>query len=1815
MKKTKHYNQDQFGFDFESEFNFSIETASKLNSELNVIEKEIDSANRTIQTTASSSESAEYSDDKLDNNVELIQSSRLGHSRQMGSQQSRKIKNSGVGRGFNSNDEIVRSADYRGGDTRHGGNGWVGGSREIKDDGDRNGSISDFIIDKLSLPKGVKAKFNGNIEAIKLLKTLELENRNATTIEQEILSKYVGFGGLSSAFSENNPENLRLLSVLSDDEYNSARRSTQDAHYTPSDVVNAIYYGLDRLGYKGGNVLEPSAGIGNFIGLMPREMKNNSNFTAVEIDPISARISKKLYPLQSIINKGFEEINIPSDYFDMVIGNPPFGNQSLFDPNNKDITNLSIHNYFIAKSLNNLKSGGIGAFVVSRYFLDAESSTAREYIAEKAHFLGAIRLPTSAFKDNALTEVTTDIVFFQKIKETEIPEKNWIEIVKLNEELTGTEFSLNKYFHDNPNQMIGVINGVTNQFGKTVEWVLSDDKDIYNEIIDRINVLPKNIALNLDPVIKNENSINVDLSNYKIGAFFLLNNERIAQRLPDVLDKNSYVEITPKNEIEELRIKGMIDIKENLVNLIKAESVGDLDENLVLLRQNLNKSYDAFLSTYGHVCSQVNKRAMQRDVEYPLLQSLEVGYDKGVSKELAKKDGVDYRPPSAKKADIFNKRVIKPFREIESVESAKDSFLVSMNEKGRVDIPFMMRLTGLPSEKIIEDLDGLILLDPISKEYVSAESYLTGNVKEKLKIATEALKEDQRFLSNVRMLEKIQPQDIDPVDISLQLGSAWVPSKYIEDFARHLYGDEIKVNINYEPSIGRWSTDFGYIDRAINHIKYGTSRIGSSDIFDAILTNRNIQVKDKLPDGEYIVNHTETANALQKSEEIKQAFSDWVWNDELRRDHLRIIYNDKFNTHISSTFDGSHLTLPNSSLNIELRKNQKDGIWRGVQNGTALLDHVVGAGKTYTMIGIAMELRRTGLANKPMFVVPNHLLLDWKDAFYSLYPKANILIADKDDFSKENREKLFGHIATGSWDAVIVAHSSFKKIGMPEDTLNKILNEQVDDLIIAIDKAKRINGDRLTIKQMEKAKDRMLSKLEKASDKENKDKSITFDMLGVDTLFVDESQEFKNLFISTSLSNVSGLGNLSGSDKAFDLFVKARYLQKKYNGRGLFFGTGTPISNTIAEVYTLQRFMQYDELKNKGIHHFDSWASTFGQVVTGWELDATGVNYKINNRFSKFQNVPELKMMYEQFADVVTINDLKENSKREGKVFPVPRIKGGKPENIIVKRSEFQENYMGVQKNVFDEKGMPVFDVNGNPVKEWNENSIIYRMENLPKDPRIDNPLKITNDARKAGLDYRLIDPDALDVEDSKINKVVLKTTEIYNKFNIEKGTQLIFCDLSTPKLKNPKISIADDQFSMDELISSGNKFNVYDDIKSKLIASGIPENEIAFIHDANTDLKKSKLFRDMNQGKVRILLGSTFKMGAGTNVQRLLVAEHHIDCPWRPSDLEQREGRIIRQGNKLYEKNPDKFEVEIIRYATEKTYDSRMWQTIESKASGIEQFRKGGGLRVIDDISSEAANAAEMKASATGNRLIFEQVKIQSELKKTEALFSNYKRNIHYIETRISSLSNKPLTTELDKVKKDIQLRDFSTKSNFSYELDSKVYTGDEMKELKVKLFDKLKELATKNKNNPSMFRNDSELVGMYRGFNIVAYKNKLEVFFNIESDNNYYSPANLKYKKGDEFNVNGFITRLDNNINGLDKKLLKEEEEISKLKKEMLNLLTEKKKPFKQMDVLIALRQDFKNIMTELSIMQRDSNYQSTWQPTYNKINPEIKKITHTL
>jgi N12 class adenine-specific DNA methylase len=1726
---------------------------------------------------------------------------------------------------------------------------------------------------------GAKTKFADNIAAIRLLKDLqERKVEVAGPDDKKVLVRYVGWGGLPQAFDARNEkwaaEYQELQSLLAPDEYVKARRSTQDAHFTSETVIKGIYQGLNVMGLQGSGplrVLEPSAGIGNFMGLLPQGY--DADFLTVELDPTTAAISKYLYPKARHLNNGFQNVELQGARFDLVVGNPPFGKQTLYDPNFPELRNFSIHNYFLAKSLSLLRPGGIGAFVVSRFFMDAADPAAREHIAEYADLLGAVRLPETAFRQNALTDVTTDILFFRKHDGPRIRSTDWTQtatIEALDTKEGGTRPAvINKYFAELPGQIIGSMVYSGGMFQDALNCVAPSDIDLGAEISKRVQVLPPmqyvprtESAEEATSEKRNEGFIASDyFQSLKMGAFCVEPQSRkIVFKVAGGFGEASYEELPVKNDGARQRLASMIQIRDSLRDLLNLEK-NDAEEKFIEgARRQLNVQYDAFVRRHGHLNSQTNRGLMRDDPEHSLLESLELEYDKGLSKDLAKRQDREFRPASARKAAIFRQRVLKPTQAAEKAETTKDALVISLRESGKVDFARMNQLLHRPAEAIQKELqdEGLIFRNPASAEWEISDKYLTGNVREKHRAALAAAAEDPQYHANVEALAAAIPPDIEAVDIGVKFGSTWVPGNVLSDFIEErIHGGRGHQTINYVPILGRWEAKVSIYDHAANTEVWGIPEYPASKILESLLTNRPIKVEKE--SGQYddndrpimVVDQELTAAAMQKADEVKQAFLDWVWTDDERRTMLTTLYNERFNTHVPPRYDGSHIQLVGASSDVSLRPHQKDVVWRGIQEGTALFDHVVGAGKTMACIATIMESKRMGFTSKPMVVVPNHLLYQWRDEFYRLYPGANILVADKTDFTKQNRERLFSRVATGDWDAVVVAHSSFKKIETPRDMQEEILQEQIDAVIAAIAESKENNGSRATVKQLEKQREKMETRYEKLmAGTGAKDRSVDFGDLGVDALFVDESHEFKNLSYTTTM-NVSGLGNITGSAKALDMFIKCRYLQKKHEGRGVYFMTGTPISNTIAEVYTLQRYLQSDELKSKGIEYFDAWASTFGQITNGWELDATGVNYRLKSRFSSFQNVPELLSMYRTFADVVTKGDLDEQAKQAGLRPLTPPLTDGKPFNHVVERSEVQASYM---------------------------TEIIDRMEHLPKDPRIDNPLKITNDARKAGLDYRLIDPEAGDYDGSKANAAVDRIYQIWQDTAADKGTQLVFCDLSTPKggsaapapatSHTQKLEFVEEDFAaqvdtesgtessvdfgtesateddpanaepgedpldsgdddgestlvdtgedtsvaadMDACVAAGSRFSVYDDMRRKLIERGIPADEIAFIHDANTDMRKGKLFSDMQAGRVRVLLGSTAKMGAGMNVQKRLVAAHHLDAPWRPSDLEQRNGRIIRQGNSLYERDPDKFSVGIYYYATKQTYDSRMWQVIEQKAAAIEQFRKGDLLqRNIDDVQSEAANAADMKAAASGNPLILMQVKLASDLRKLEALYSQHQRSQHRLRDRLKWLG--AAEGRLAKAQADYAancgLRDGNTRVftekgkeriRLEWLKDGKLLTEKNSEQIQNILRDGVKDITREARAKP--------ILGKYRGFEVAMLRSSLGAGgdgFRLAlkgMGEQEFQPENLVYGFDEKFSLSGMFQRLDNFLEkGLDQSFQTYQGNV---RQEMAELATVKAalgQEFPQQDELALVRENHSAVMRELKRMQDEPGYVSEWEP----------------
>jgi N12 class adenine-specific DNA methylase/uncharacterized protein YcbK (DUF882 family)/predicted RNA methylase len=1492
---------------------------------------------------------------------------------------------------------------------------------------------------------GQKAKFRANIEAIQLLRKLDAEDRAATRSEQKALAKWVGWGGLRDAFPRQDgsvakgweKQAAELRDFLSDDEYRAAESSTRNAHFTSPEVVRAMWGAVDRLGFNGGRVLEPSVGSGNFLGLMPADKRTAAQITGVELDHITGGIAKNLYPSANIqAPVGFQAIPIPDNTFDLVIGNPPFGSERVYDAERRNLNSFSIHNFFFAKSIDATKPDGVVAMVVSNFLMDAKASKAREYLADRAELLGAIRLPNNAFLKNAGTEVTTDIVFLRKRRADETPgDRSWTEVGEFTDE-EGRTLLLNRYFLDNPSMMLGKFGAYGEMYqGETAALIAREGDDLGALLKEAVAKLPAGVMGEPTHLVTETVEVPDNARSALVGSVFMDDKGDIWVRDPDSIGEAQASKPEFPNAKAEERVRGMIRVRDAFMKLRRAQLNEDAtDKQLDKLRGDLNKFYDAFTRKNGPINLDANKRLMRDDPTWPQLSALEKSFDKGLSPAMAKKTGETARKPSAEKADIFTRRTQTPYRRPTSASSARDALTTVMSEYGRVDMAEMVRLYGQPEETIVDELGPLLFKKP-DGGYETADAYLSGNVKAKLAQARDAAQKDRSLARNITALEQVIPDDIEPVDIDVKPGAPWLPAEHVGHFIDHIVGTTGNRAI-YSKANAKWEVRAESVTAAAEN-QWGTDRARSVKLLGAALDGKTVQIYDRLNDGSSVLNQPATQAANDKIEQIKDEWRRWVWTDESRRETLARIYNDTFNTDVVRSFDGGHLKLPGKVGDdvIDLRPHQKNFVWRVLQSRTTLADHTVGAGKTFAAITAAMELRRTKMASKPVFVVPNHLVGQWAADFVKLYPSARILAPAKKDFEAANRKRLFARMATGDYDAIIVAHSSFGKIGLDPAFEAEFLQEQISALEESEKLLRAESGQKSrNVSQLAKWRENIEAKLKRLLDAGAKDEGLTFNEIGIDALFVDEAHEFKNLAFPTSMTRVAGLGDPTGSQKAADLYMKVRAVKKRTGGRNIVFLTGTPISNTMAEMYTMQRYLDGEALETLGVAHFDAWAKQFGEIVTDWELSPSG-KYKLNSRFAKFVNIPELMQRYLSFADVITNDDIKAMLAAQGKRLPLPAIKGGKPQNVVVQRSDDQAEYLGV----------PTTDENG--VETYPPGSLVWRAENLPKgkpEKGADNMLKVMSDARKAALDMRLIDAAYGDDPASKVHRSADEMVRLYKAWEAERGTQLVFIDLSTPggakakeaarvKALIDKAEAGDsaaqeqvDKMSPDELDAIDGTFSVYDDLRQKLIDRGIPGSEIAFIHDANTDLQKEELFGRVRSGRVRFLFGSTPKMGAGTNVQNRLVGLHHLDAPWRPSDLEQREGRIIRQGNELYAADPDGFEIEILRYATKQTLDSRMWQTIEGKARFIEQLRKGAtGERIIEDIGGEAANAAEMKAASSGNPLILEEMDLRQKVRRLSNQEVEHDRSQHRVMSTIRQLS---LTA--DSIRKTIPAWEVDAKS-----------------------------------------------------------------------------------------------------------------------------------------------------------------------------------------
>lgn len=1537
---------------------------------------------------------------------------------------------------------------------------------------------------------GKKERFRRNIMAIQLLKKCQEENRFATPEEQIILSKYVGWGGIPEAFDERNSawstEYLELSSVLTPDEYAAARESTLTAFYTPPEVSTAIYKALEQMGFQEGNLLEPSCGIGNFIGMLPKSMENAKVY-GVELDTISAGIAQQLYQKSSIAAQGFEEVNVPDSFFDGVIGNVPFGDFKVADKR-YDKYNFFIHDYFFAKSLDKLRPGGVMALVTSKGTMDKTNSTVRKYIAQRAELLGAIRLPNDTFKGNAGTEVVSDVLFLQKRDRLIDIEPDWVQLGTNENGIT-----MNSYFVEHPEMILGEMKTVSGRFGEEVTCVPFENADLSELLSEAVANIHGEIS---DYEVENEleeenNSIPAD-PNVRNFSYTIVDDEIYFR-------ENSRMSLVEVSATAENRIKGMVAIRDCVRNLIELQTEDYPDEEIKAEQSKLNSLYDGYTKKYGLINSRANVSAFGDDSSFALLSALEVINEKG---ELERK------------ADMFFKRTIKPHKPIMEVDTADEALAVSMGEKATVDMEYMRELTGKSEEELFSDLKGVIFLNPLygygnvtEQKYLMADEYLSGNVREKLitaKKSAEVYPEDYKI--NVEALEKVQPKDLTASEISVRLGATWIPPEIFEKFMFEFLDTpryaQWNIKVHYSQYTGEWNIEGKSYDRS--NVKaystYGTSRINAYKIIEETLNLKDVRIFDYIEDEDgkkkAVLNKKETAIAQAKQELIKQGFQDWVWADPTRREKLTKMYNEKFNSIRPREYDGSHITFNGMNPEIELREHQKNAVAHILYGGNTLLAHAVGAGKTFEMVSAAMESKRLGLCNKSLFVVPNHLTEQWAAEFLQLYPAANILVATKKDFETKNRKKFCGRIATGDYDAVIIGHSQFEKIPMSVERQRAILEQQLQELTDGIIDLKKNRGENFSVKQLEKSKKAVKLKLQKLNDQSRKDDVVTFEELGVDRLFIDESHYYKNLYLYTKMRNVGGIAQTE-AQKSSDLFMKCRYLDEITGGRGTVFATGTPISNSMVELYTIQRYLQYNTLVKNGLQHFDAWASTFGETVTAVELTPEGTGYRAKTRFAKFYNLPELMAMFKEVADIKTADML---------ALPVPEAHF---HNVAVKPSEMQKEMVA---------------------------SLAERAEKVRSggvDSSVDNMLKITNDGRKLALDQRMLNDMLPDYESSKINACVDNIYRIWKETTDKKSAQLVFCDLSTPK--------------------NDGTFSVYNDIRKKLIERGIPESEVRFIHEADTDVKKKELFQKTRKGEVRVLLGSTQKMGAGTNVQDRLIALHDVDCPWRPADLEQRSGRIIRQGNS----NP---EVDIYRYVTEQTFDAYLYQLVEGKQKFASQIMTSKSpVRSAEDIDETALSYAEIKMLATGNPYIKEKMDLDIQVQKLKLLKSNFlsekyaleDKIIKYYPQRITALENR-----IEGLKQDVE-----TAKQHPKPTDDR-FVGMEVKGVfyseKADAGKAIIE-ACKQMNSP-----DPIPLGKYRGF-------ETELLFNT-AERNYEvrlkGATSRNVPLGDD--AHGNIIRLDNGIERFAESLSLAENDLENTTNQLETAKKEVQKPFIQEEEL---------------------------------------------
>lgn len=1551
-------------------------------------------------------------------------------------------------------------------------------------------------------------RFYHNIRAIQLLNKLDAESRLATPTEQRVLADYVGWGGLSEFFKEDNPHYAELKDVLSDEEYASARESTLTAFYTPPVVIKAVYSALENMHFQTGNVLEPSCGIGNFMGLVPESM-NGAKFYGVELDSISGRIAQQLYQKNSIAVQGFENTNLPDSFFDAAIGNVPFGQFKVPDKR-YDKHNFLIHDYFFARTLDKVRPGGVIAFITSKGTLDKENPNVRKYIAQRADLLGAIRLPNDTFKAAAGTEVTSDIIFLQKRDRLVDIEPDWVHLAT-----DANGIRMNAYFVDNPEMVLGDMQMVSGPHGMESACIAYENAELGDLLRDAIqNIHAEITEFEIDDLEAEDEDLSIPADPDVRNFSFTVVDGKIYYR------ENSRMNPVDVSATAESRIKGMIAIRDCVRTLIEYQTEDYPDADIKAEQEKLNRLYDDFSKKYGLISARANNSAFNSDSSYCLLASLEVLDDEG---------------NFLRKADMFSKRTIKQKVTVQSVDTASEAYALSLAEKARIDMPYMSQLTGKTEQELFEDLKGVIFLNPMHSseedgrpKYLPADEYLSGNVREKLAIAKRSAElHPEDYGENVRALEAVQPVDLTASEISVRLGATWLPPEIVEQFMFELFSTprycQWNIHVHYAQYTGEWNVEGKSYDRSNvkAHNTYGTGRVNGYKIMEETLNLRDVRIFDYIEDGSgrktAVLNKKETAIAQGKQELIKQAFSDWIWSDPERREQLTKLYNEKFNSIRPREYDGSHLNFVGINPEITLRPHQVNAIAHILYGGNTLLAHVVGAGKTFEMVAAAQESKRLGLCQKSLFVVPNHLTEQWASEYLQLYPSANILVATKKDFETKNRKKFCGRIATGDYDAVIIGHSQFEKIPMSLERQRAILQQQLDEVLDGISELKKNRGDNFSIKQLERTKKTVKQKLDKLNDQSRKDDVVTFEELGVDRIFIDEAHYYKNLAAFTKMRNVGGISQTEAM-KSSDLYMKCRYLDELTGGRGVVFATGTPISNSMVEMYSMQKYLQYGALRRNDLLHFDAWASTFGETVTAIELSPEGTGYRAKTRFAKFYNLPELMAMFKETADIQTADMLK---------LPVPEAHY---HSVVLKPSETQKEMVaGLSERA-------------------------ERVRNKMVDSSVDNMLLITNDGRKLALDQRLMNDMLPDSETSKVGTCAENVFDIWQRTADRKSTQMVFCDLSTPH--------------------GDGKFNVYDDLRNKLIAKGVPAEEIAYIHTANSEAQKKELFGKVRSGQVRVLIGSTQKMGAGTNVQTKLAALHHLDCPWRPSDLQQREGRIIRQGN-------ENKEVDIYTYVTENTFDSYLYQLVESKQKFIGQIMTSKSpVRSAEDIDETALSYAEIKALCAGNPHIKEKMDLDIDVSRLKLLKANHLSQRYSLEDQILKefpQKIKSLEQRIEGYRADIDQRKRNTEPNEDG-FSPMFMPGGTVREKKA-AGDAILGLCK------SMTSPDPIPIGQYRGFD-------MELSFDTFSREYKITLIHqLRHTVTLGTDIFGNIQRLDNTLSSFEERMAACAEQLENTRVQLENAKAEVQKPFSQEEELKAKSERLNELNAMLNLDKREN------------------------